>query len=77
MPGKTVKSQGSAAGTDGRNAGWKFYLAALGVYVTVWEERDELRKTLLERGEKTHLWLSRQVTDFQKQVRSSLEKRLQ
>lgn len=52
--------------------GWSFYLAALGLYSSVWEERAELRRTLSERGEQTHTRLTRQVTDWQKQIREVL-----
>lgn len=46
----------------------RFYLAALGAYVTLWEGRDQIRKNLIERGEKEHARLTERASGWPKQV---------
>ena len=52
----------------GETPAHRFYLAAVGAYVTLWEGRDQIRKTLIERGEKEHDRLTRRASGWPKQV---------
>ncbi|MBI2059128.1 MAG: hypothetical protein HYT87_05090 [Nitrospirae bacterium] len=68
MATQSIRKSSVLHGTVEETPAYRFYLAALGTYVTLWEGRDQIRKTLIERGEKEHARLTQRASGWPKQV---------